>query len=174
MKKDEIHLGDIKRILFGQAPPEFLVEVFIRSLIIYIAAIFVMRFLGKRMNGQLTIVEKSIMVMMGAILAVPMQIPDRGIAQGFVALLCTLACLRLINLQAFKSSKFEKFVQGSMVTLVTDGVLNLREMNKIKITKQQVYEVLRSKKIFQLGKVKRLYLEACGEFSVYPEKDEKP
>ncbi len=28
-EKEEIHLGDIKRILFGQAPPEFLIEVFL-------------------------------------------------------------------------------------------------------------------------------------------------
>lgn len=36
MKKEEIHLSDIKRILIGNEPPEFLVEVLVRSLIVYI------------------------------------------------------------------------------------------------------------------------------------------
>src|SRR5215203_3657929 len=118
MKKEEIHLWDIKRILFGQAPPEFMLEVLIRSIIIYVATIIIMRFLGKRMNGQLTILEYAVMVVMGATISVPMQIADRGLLQGFV--------------------------------------------------------VLRAKKIFQLGKVKRMYLEACGIFSIYEEEESKP
>lgn len=174
MKKEEIHLWDIKRILFGEAPPEFLLEVFIRSLITYILAIVVMRLMGKRMNGQLTIIELAVIVMMGAIVAVPMQIPDRGIVQGFIVLAVTLLCLRGTHAIAFRSTGFEKFVQGEASILVKDGVLDLKELKKTRITQQQVFEILRSKKIFQLGKVKRMYLEGCGIFSVYIEERPKP
>jgi uncharacterized membrane protein YcaP (DUF421 family) len=174
MKKEEIHLWDIKRILFGQAPPEFLLEVLIRSLIIYIATIIIMRWLGKRMNGQLTIVELSVMIVMGATISVPMQLPDRGLLQGFVVLLCILLFLRGINWIAFHNSKFEKLIQGEVSVLVKDGVLDLKELKKTKITRQQVFEILRAKKVYQLGKVKRLYLEACGIFSVYQEEQQKP
>lgn len=118
MKKEEIHLWDVKRILFGQAPPEFLLEVFIRSLIIYVATIIVMRWLGKRMNGQLSIIELSVIVVMGATISVPMQIPDRGLAQGFVVLLCILFFLRGINWIAFKSTGFEKLTQGDASLLI--------------------------------------------------------
>src|SRR4051812_31077011 len=148
MKKEEIHLWDIKRILLGQAPAEFLLEVLIRALIMYIAAIVLMRFLGKRMNGQLTIIELSVIVVMGATISVPMQIPDRGLVQGFVVLLCIYAFLRGINWIALKSTRFEKLVQGEVSILVKDGVLNLKELNKTKITQQQLFEVLRAKKIF--------------------------
>lgn len=174
MKKEQIHLWDIKRILFGEAPPEFLLEVLIRSLIIYVAAIIAMRLLGKRMNGQLTIIELSVIVMMGATISVPMQIPDRGILQGFVVLLCILIFLRGINHIAYFNPGFEKLVQGEASTLVKDGVLNLKELDRTKITHQQVFEILRAKKIYQLGNVKRMYLEACGIFSVYTEKEPKP
>lgn len=117
MKKDEIYLWDVERILFGQAPPEFLLEVFIRSLIVYIAALVVIRWMGKRMNGQLTIIELSVMVMMGAIIPVPMQIPDRGIVQGLLVLLATLAFLRTANRLSYRSAKFENLVQGNLITL---------------------------------------------------------
>jgi uncharacterized membrane protein YcaP (DUF421 family) len=174
MKKEEIHLWDIKRILFGQAPPEFLLEVFIRSLIIYVAAIIVMRWMGKRMNGQLTIIEMAVMVTMGAILAVPMQVPDRGLLQGFFVLFCILLLLRGINWWAYKNSRFEKLVQGEVSTLVKDGIIDLAELKRTSISKQQLFEILRAKKIFHLGKVKRVYLEACGIFSVYPQEKAKP
>jgi uncharacterized membrane protein YcaP (DUF421 family) len=174
MKKEEIHLWDIKRILLGQAPPEFLLEVLIRALIMYVAAIVLMRYLGKRMNGQLTILELSVIVVMGATISVPMQIPDRGIVQGFVVLICIFVFLRGVNWIGLKSPRFEKLVHGEASILVKDGVINLKELNRTKITQQQLFEVLRTKKIFQLGKIKRMYLEACGIFSIYPETEEKP
>jgi uncharacterized membrane protein YcaP (DUF421 family) len=89
MKKDEIHLEDIQRILFGQAPPQFLLEVFIRTVVIYISLLFIVRLLGKRMSGQLTIMEMAVMLTLGAIVSVPMQMPDRGLLQGALLLLCT-------------------------------------------------------------------------------------
>ena len=173
MKKEDIHLGDLKRILFGQAPPEFLLEVLIRTLIIYISVIVIMRLLGKRMNGQLTILELAIMVMMGAILAVPMQVPDRGILQGLVLLAGVLLLLRGVNWLAFKNSRLEKLLQGEGELLVKDGVLQLPALAKTKITKQQLFGVMRGKQIMQLGQVKRLYIEACGIFSVYKEQHPK-
>jgi hypothetical protein len=57
MKKEDIHLGDWARILFGEAPPIFLLEVFIRTLIVYVFLLYILRWLAKRMSGQLTIME---------------------------------------------------------------------------------------------------------------------
>jgi len=78
MKKEEIHLYDIKRILLGQAPVEFMLEVLIRTVITYIALLFLLKLLGKRMDGQVTIIEMSVMITLGAIVSVAMQLPDRG------------------------------------------------------------------------------------------------
>lgn len=56
-----------------------------------------MRLLGKRMNAQLTVAELSVMIMLGGIVSVPMQIPDRGILQGVLVLACIVALFRGIN-----------------------------------------------------------------------------
>lgn len=170
MKKEEIHLWDIKRILLGQTPPEFLLEVFIRTLIIYLATLLILRWLGKRMSGQLSITEIAVMITMGAIVSVPMQMPDRGILQGLVALLVAAIFLRGLHWLSFKNNKIEKLSQGDLILLVKDGVLQEEQMKKSRISRQQLFAELRSKKIYQLGKVKRMYLEACGLFSVYEEK----
>jgi uncharacterized membrane protein YcaP (DUF421 family) len=65
-------------------------EVFIRTLIIYVFLLFVLRWLGKRMSGQLAIMELSVMLTLGAIAAASMQLPDHGILEGFLLLLCAL------------------------------------------------------------------------------------
>src|ERR1700712_3706164 len=104
MKKQEIHLDDIHRILFGEAPSIFLLEVFVRTILIYLFLLFVVRWLGKRMSGQLTIMEMAVMLTLGAIVSVGMQVPDRGILLSVLVLLVTLAFHRGLGELGFKNA----------------------------------------------------------------------
>ncbi|GAB2527634.1 DUF421 domain-containing protein [Spirosoma aerophilum] len=174
MQKEDIHLSDWQRILIGDAPVEFLLEVFIRTSIIYLVLLVVMRLLGKRMNGQLTNLELAVMLTMGAILAPAMQLPDRGILSGILALVCALGFLRGTNWLGFQNSKAEKTIQGTSTVLVKDGVLQLEQMTENRLSHQQIYAALRSENVYNLGKVKRLYLEAYGMFSIYQDEKGKP
>lgn len=174
MEKDEIHFGDIKRWLFGQMPPEFAIEVFIRTILIYIFLLLVVRLMGKRMSGQITLTEMAVMITLGAIVSPAMQLPDRGLLFGVVGLLIALLFQRGYNYLGVKSSKLEDITQGTLSLLVKDGELNLGELEKARITKQQVYAMLREKKVQNLAKVKRAYFEACGVLSVFEEDAKKP
>jgi uncharacterized membrane protein YcaP (DUF421 family) len=173
MKKFEIHLADWQRIVFGQTPPEFMLEVFIRTLIIYILLLFVLRWLGKRMSGQLTILEMAVMLTLGAIVSVGMQTPDRGITLTMFVLSCTLAFQRGLSWLGVKSARIEELSQGKISTLVKDGVLDLGEMGRCRISRQQLFAELRSSGIYSLGQVRRVYLEACGLFSTITVKKPK-
>lgn len=173
MKKEEIHFGDIKRWLFGQAPPAFMIEVFFRTVLIYLFLLLIVRLMGKRMAGQITLSELAVMLTLGAIVSPVMQLPDRGILFGVLGLLCALIFQRGLNLLAFKNQKVEHITQGTLSLLVKDGMLNLEELEKANVTKQQVFAMLREKKIQNLAKVERAYLEACGVFSVYENNEAK-
>src|ERR1700712_3676755 len=150
MKREEIHLGDIKRILFGQTPPEFMLEVAIRTILIYILLLLAVRLMGKRMSGQITITELSVMVTLGAIVSPVMQLADRGIIFGILALAVAVSFQCGINLWGVKNEKVENIVQGKISLLVKDGMLVLEEMAKTQITKQQLFSLLRAKKIQNL------------------------
>lgn len=172
MKKEDIDPLDWHRILFGEAPVEFLVEVFARTFIIYIALLIVVRLLGKRMSGQLTISELSLMVTMGAIAAPAMQIPNLGVLLGMMILVCALVFQRSLYHFEYKSKKFEEISQGTVSTLVEDGIIQLEGMDEAKISRQQLFAALRNENVLNLGEVSRVYMEACGTFSIY--KNEKP
>jgi uncharacterized membrane protein YcaP (DUF421 family) len=174
MKKEEIHLDDIYRILFGQAPPAFLLEVFVRTLLIYILLLFIVRWLGKRMSGQLTVMEMAVMLTLGAIVSVPMQVPDRGILQGLLLLLCAVGFQRGVSWLGIKWGKFEDLTQGKASMLVKDGIMQLDQMESDRISRQQLFSELRQQQIFNLGSVDRIYLETGGMFSVYQAKQPRP
>ncbi|MFC6998716.1 DUF421 domain-containing protein [Rufibacter roseus] len=174
MKKEEIYLGDWQRLLFGNAPAEFMLEVLLRSLVIFAVLLVVLRLLGKRMNAQLTISELAVMLTLGAIVAVPMQIPERGILQGIIILVCALVFQRGLTWLTVKSRKAEMITHGHHSIIVRNGVLQIEEMEKSHLSKEQVFSALRTHNIMHLGQVKRLYMEACGLFSVIRQPDSKP
>ena len=174
MKKEEIFWGDWQRILLGNAPWEFMLEVFIRTIIVYIAVLITWRLLGKRMNAQLTITELAVMITLGGIASVPMQLPDRGILLGILGLACAVIFQRVYNLITYKSRKAEVLAYGDVGLLVKDGVLQLEQMHDYGISKEQVFAGLRSQKVQHLGEVKRLYLESSGLFSVFKQDNPPP
>lgn len=174
MKKEEIHWGDWHRILFGTAPAEFLLEVLLRTAIIYLVLLLVLRVMGKRMGGQLSISELAVMLTLGAIIAVPMQAPDKGLLQGTLVLVCALAFQRGINYLGVKNVKIEHLIQGAESLLVRDRVIEVDQLTALKISREQLLGVLRGKHIYNLGEVRSVYLEACGLFSVYKNREPMP
>jgi len=174
MDAQSIHFNDWQRILFGNAPAIFLVEVLIRAICTYAVLLIVIRLLGKRMSGQLTITEMAVMLTLGAIISVPMQMPERGILHGVVMLFFVLAFQRGLTWFIFKSQKVEALTQGHIILLVKDGVLQLRELGKVNMSREQLFAILRSEGIYQLGEVKRVYQEANGSFSIYVNQPARP
>lgn len=172
--QQDTQLSEWHRILIGNAPIEFLIEVLIRSVFLYLFLLVILRVMGKRMGGMLTISELAVMLTLGAIICVPMQIPDRGIFHGFLVLTCALVFQRLFTLVGQSGSKGEKLSQGKEVILVADGILQQDALYKTDISRQQLYAVLRNQGIYNLGAVERLYLEATGLFNVYPFQQAKP
>ncbi|MFT2008590.1 DUF421 domain-containing protein [Pontibacter sp. 13R65] len=174
MEKDDINISDWERILTGENPWLFLVEVFVRTILIYLLLYAVLRLLGKRMNAQMTITEMAVMITLGAIVSVPMQITERGILPTFVALLCTIAFQRGLNLWAFNNSKVEALTQGKVSVIVKDGCLVMDAFDKSNATREQVFSQLRKQKVQHLGQIERVYFEACGHFSIFKRQDTRP
>jgi uncharacterized membrane protein YcaP (DUF421 family) len=174
MEKEEIHLDDIPRILFGNGPPEFLLEVAVRSVIMYAALVLIVRLLGKRTNSLLTITERAIFITLGAIVSQPMQGPPNGIVNVILALTCMLLFQRMLTLTFFKSLRWQQLMQGKVHLIVKDSVIDLRELHRIDVTRNQLFELLRNREIRHLGQLDRVYLEACGTLSLYPAETVRP
>jgi uncharacterized membrane protein YcaP (DUF421 family) len=174
MKKEDIHLSDIQRILLGEAPASFLLEVFVRTVLIYLMLLIAVRLMGKRMSGQLTIAEMAVMLTLGAIVSPAMQIPNVGLLQGILILVLALAFQRGLNWLEFRNEKLEELTHGKVTMLVKNGSLILTELDKAKMSRQQLFAVLRNASIFNLGDVERVYLESFGMFSVYKFAEARP
>lgn len=167
MDKEDIEITDLKRLLIGDNPWGFAIEVLGRTLIIYLCLMIVMRLLGKRMNAQLTIMDLAVMLTLGAIASVPMQAFDRGILPGVILLVSILLLHQASTFLIYRKRKVEVLTQGKVSLLVKDGIVNPEKLRSMRISKDQLFAVLRKKGVRHLGEVKRLYSEANGHFSLY-------
>lgn len=160
-------MGDLLlRWLMGEAPWTFAEEVLLRFLFIYLFLLLVMRLMGRRFAGQLSIIDLAIMIMLGAAIGAPLQTPEKGILTTIVLLITLLSCFRLLSWGAFYSHRLEVLTQGDATLLVMDGRLALEHLHHAEFSRDRTFSELRSMGIQHLGEVRRAWLEPSGRVSL--------
>lgn len=174
MNPEALDIWNLKRILLGNVPWIFLLEVVIRIFFIYLLLVVSMRLMGKRMAGTLNRNELAALVSMAAAIGIPMQQPDKGLLPAVIIALIVISIQRGMAVWALKNKKFEAATQGDISIMVEDGCLQLEEMEKTGFSKERIFAQLRGAGIRNLGKVQRLYLESNGGFSLLRNPNPKP
>lgn len=166
MQSFQIHLYDWVRILFGNVPFEFFIELIFRILFIYLLVLFCIRLMGKRMASQLSRNELVAISSLAASIGIPIQTPDRGLLPAAAVALVVVAAQRIVAWKLTRDGRFETKSQGNLSILVEDGVLKPRAMGRSKISRTEIFARLRSERVRHLGEVRRLYFEAEGDFTL--------
>lgn len=174
MKKQQIHLDDWQRILVGEVPASFYVELIFRALMVYLILMISMRAMGKRMSGQLSRNELSALVSLAAAVGVPMMAPNRGILPAMVIAVVVIGSQRIIADRAAKNQSFEKISQGNISVLIADSIINIENLEKVGLAQAEVFAQLRGQSIKHLGMVDRFYMEANGAFTLIKKNQASP
>lgn len=174
MEPKDIHITDLQRILFGEVPPGFLIEVVIRITVILLLLVVAMRIMGKRMSSQLSIQEMAVLVSLAAAVGIPMQDPSRGLLPAVLVVVIAIAIQLILAKGSFKNRKVELITQGDATAIIQDGVLHLENIKKNSLTREVIFAQARYDSIRQLGQISRLYMEASGAFTLIQAHEEKP
>jgi uncharacterized membrane protein YcaP (DUF421 family) len=174
MKPEEIDITDLGRIFAGEVPAVFFIEVILRALFVYVLLVVFLRLMGKRMAAQLDKIELAALVSLAAAVGVPLQDPERGLLPSLVIAIVVVSIGKIIFGIAFGHKKFERTSQDYTRILVSDATLDLSMMNKVKITRERLFEQLRGEGIGHLGVVDRVYAETSGLFTIIRKKNPQP
>ncbi|MBV9962733.1 MAG: DUF421 domain-containing protein [Parafilimonas sp.] len=174
MDKSDIFWNDWQRILIGQVPGPFFIEVILRMIVVYFILVFSMRAMGKRMATQLTITEYASLVSLAAATGMAVQTPERGLLPAMLIAAIVIYTQRFIAKRASVNNRFEKLLMGEIDILVEDGKLNIPVMHHTRITREKLFSKMRNSSIKHLGEVQRLYFEASGDFALIKAKEPKP
>ena len=174
MKPEDIHITDYLRILLGEVPWSFLMEVVIRVFFMYLVLTLAMRVMGKRMAARLSRSEMAALVSLAAANGVAILAPDRGLLPVVIIALIIIGFQKFIAWRTQNNPLAEQRIMGDVDVLVKDGVLQLACMQHCRMSQEQVFAQFRFEQIANLGQVKRAYLEANGAFTLLKTEDKKP
>lgn len=166
MKPQDIHITDWMRMLVGEVPSSYYIEIIIRIAFVYLLLTVSMRLMGKRMAAQLNRNEMAAQVSLAAAIGMPVLAPDRGLLPAVVIAFVIVLTQRIIARIAHTNQRFEAITQDEISTLVADGVLQLNHMKRARVTRERLLAQIRSASLFHLGQIKRLYIESNGSFTL--------
>jgi uncharacterized membrane protein YcaP (DUF421 family) len=156
----------LRHLLIGDTSWLFLLEIIYRAAIVYVVLLVAMRIMGKRMAAQLGIGELAVILMLGAAISAPIQMPTQGLLPAVVILGTVAALQRGVSVWSFHRRKVELGIHGDVRTIVLDGRLLLDALRQTKLSRDMVLSQLRSQRVWQLGELRRVYLEPAGGFSI--------
>lgn len=137
-----------------------------RATILYTLVIICVRLMGKRQIGELQPVDLVITVLISEIAAMPMQQNDLPILNSIVAVILLVAVEIFISAISLKSMRFRRVVQGHCAIVIRDGIIDQRQLKKLRMTVNDLMEALRQKDVFSLDRVSYAIVETNGKISV--------
>lgn len=158
---------DLHRVFIGDLPWTFTIEIIIRTVVMYLYTLWLVRMLGKRVAGQLSLVEFMIVVAIGSAVGDPMLYPDVPLLHGFAVVTVVVLMNRGLRYAINNVEAVETYVEGKPVLLVHKGRINLRGLDTAHVSQEALFEQLRLEGIEHLGEVRTAYIEQGGLLSVF-------
>lgn len=139
---------------------------FIRSIILYIIILIVMRLMGKREIGQLQPFELVIAIMIADLASIPMTEAGIPIWSGIIPILALLIMHLIISMMNMKSIRMREIVCGKPTILIYRGKIDEEALKKERFTINELEERLRGNNINNIGDVEYAILETSGQLTV--------
>ena len=139
---------------------------FVRSIILYIVVLLVMRLMGKREIGQLQPFEFVISIMIADLASIPMTEVGIPISNGIIPILGLLVMHLLISIINMKSIKARELICGRTTILIYRGKIIEEALKRERFTINELQERLRIKNVFNISDVEYAILETSGEVTI--------
>ena len=141
-------------------------NIFVRTIILYILIVLLLRLSGKREVGQLELTELVTTFMISELASSPITNNNIPLLYGIIPT-ATLVCLEVfLSFAGLKSSFFSKLLSGTPAILISKGVLRKKELFNSRISMNELMSSLRVMGISQISDVEYAILEPSGKLSV--------
>ena len=138
----------------------------IRTIVLYILVLVVMRLMGKREIGQLQPFELAISIMIADLASIPMTDVGIPITNGIIPILGLLLMHLVISIINIKSIRGREILCGRPTILIYRGKIDEKALKKERFTINELEERLRGNNVVNLGDVEYAILETSGQISI--------
>lgn len=148
--------------------------VLIRTVILYLIVLFVIRIMGKAELSKMSPFQLIVVFMIAELASIPIESPDVSMITGVAAIFTLLFLQVLISFLSLKSEKFKNFFSGKPSVLIDSGEINQKELKALRITINDLMEQLRIGGAPSISEVEFAVMESNGDLSIIPKAQNKP
>lgn len=143
-----------------------MVVMLLRSVVIFLFVLFVIRVMGKRQVGEMQPFEFVITLIIADLACIPMAELAVPLVHGIVPIFTLLVLHFFICFIARKSTKLRYVLTGRPAILISPKGISYNELKKLNMTIDDLIESLRGSDIFNLGDVAYAIMETNGKLCV--------
>ncbi|HZG87013.1 DUF421 domain-containing protein [Paenibacillus sp.] len=147
------------------------VTIFSRTVLIYFIIYLVLRVMGKREIGKLSVFDLVISIMITEMAVIVVENPSRPIWEGILPMFVLGILQILIAYITLKSRVLRKWFEGSPSFVIQNGKLDRDEMRRQRYSLDDLMLQLREKNITNVADVEFAVLEPTGQLTLV-KKDE--
>ena len=147
---------------------------YIRTIILYMVLVTVVRLMGKRQIGQMEPSEFVVTMLVANLAAIPMQDGGIPLFSGVVPIVTVLGMELLLSVMAMSSVRLRKILCVKPVILIENGHILQDNLRRTRVTLDELTGHLREKDVLDLNSVQYAILETNGNLSVFPYPKYKP
>jgi uncharacterized membrane protein YcaP (DUF421 family) len=148
--------------------------IFIRSVMLYIFMLVILRGMGRRQQRQFQPYEFAAALLVADLIAVPMADVSTPLLQGVLPVAALFILHSAIALLGMRSDRFRAFVSGKPSVIVKDGVIDRRELNRLCLSLSDLLEGIRESGILDPASVGTAIVEADGGISAFEDAQNRP
>lgn len=151
-----------------------MIVFFLRTLVLYLLLVGVIRLMGKRQVGQMEPAEFVVTMLSANLVTIPMQDFSVPVYTGVIPIVTVLAMELILSAATVKSVGIRRILCGKPVILIENGKVLQENLQKTRISLDELTGQLRLKDILDITQVQYAILETNGNFSVFPYPQYRP
>lgn len=147
--------------------------IILRTVILYWIILGILRLMGKREVGELSIFDLVVFLLIAEVAAFALDNPDSNFIHAIVPMVTLLIIQILVSYFSLKSKKFRDTMEGKPSIIMRDGIINEKEMRKQRYNLDDLLQQLREQQIGSIQKVSYAFLEPSGNLSVFKKESQQ-
>lgn len=147
---------------------------YLRTGVLYLILIAVVRVMGKRQIGEMEPAEFVVTMLVANLAAIPMQDSAIPLYSGLVPILTVLGVELVLSWLTLKSVRARELLCGKPVIVIDNGKVLPDNLRAARVTLDELTSRLRQKDVLDITTVQFAILETNGTISVFPYAKDSP
>ena len=148
-----------------------IIIILLRTIIGYSLLVILMKFMGKREIGQLSLFDLLILLTIVDVMVVGIENYQSNYLFAVIPMLSIAIIQKLIAYIALKLPEFRTFIDGNVSIIIYEGKINVKEMKKNRYNMDDLYCQLREKGYSSPTEVRYAILENNGKLNIFSNKE---